>query len=96
MAMERTIGAFDEGAPRFALPRPPRVEPFASGEFVAELREVAILGPTTGTLRVVRADPSDDKLLECAVAGRADYIVSGDEHLLELREHGGVRVLRVP
>lgn len=30
------------------------------------------------------ADPDDDKFIECAVAGSAKYIVSGDSHLLEI------------
>jgi len=31
---------------------------------------------------VIQADPSDDKFLECAVAGEATCIVTGDKHLL--------------
>jgi putative PIN family toxin of toxin-antitoxin system len=30
------------------------------------------------------ADPDDDKFIWCALAGSADYIISGDEHLLNL------------
>jgi putative PIN family toxin of toxin-antitoxin system len=33
----------------------------------------------------VPADPSDDKFIRCAIAGKADVILSGDEHLLNLR-----------
>ena len=32
----------------------------------------------TGQLRVVADDPDDDKVIECAVVGKADYIVTGD------------------
>jgi putative PIN family toxin of toxin-antitoxin system len=32
----------------------------------------------------VVADPDDDKFIWCALAGSADYIISGDEHLLNL------------
>jgi len=46
------------------------------------------------TLRVCR-DPADDRVLECAVAGCADLIVTGDEDLLCLREYGGIRIVRV-
>ncbi len=31
------------------------------------------------------ADPDDDKFIECAVAGDAQYIISGDKHLLDLK-----------
>ena len=44
------------------------------------------------TLRVMKDDP-DNRILECAVAGRADCIVTGDRVLLELREFHGVRVV---
>lgn len=36
------------------------------------------------TLAVIKEDPDDDRVLECAVAGNADYVVSGDRHLLKL------------
>ena len=41
-------------------------------------------------------DPTDDKFLECAVAGRADYIVSGDADLLSLREVQGIPIIDSP
>ena len=44
-------------------------------------------------LEAVEDDPDDDKILECAVAGNADYIVSGDSHLLDIEEHRGVEIL---
>lgn len=44
---------------------------------------------------VVKQDPADDKFLACAVDGRADWIVTGDRHLLKLREFRGVRI-RLP
>ena len=43
-------------------------------------------------LRVVKDDP-DNRVLECALAGRADLIVTGDNALLGLREFRGVRVI---
>ena len=39
-------------------------------------------------------DPSDNKVLACAVEGEADYIVSGDRHLLKLRSYQGIPILR--
>jgi putative PIN family toxin of toxin-antitoxin system len=44
-------------------------------------------------LRVVKRDPSDDKFLECAVAGRAQCIISGDRDLLSLGRYRNVRIL---
>lgn len=42
-------------------------------------------------LRVVKDDP-DNRVLECAVAGRAEVIVTGDKELLDLGEYGGIRI----
>jgi uncharacterized protein len=33
------------------------------------------------------------RVLECALAGKADYIVSGDRHLLKLKAHAGIPIL---
>ncbi|MHB8680442.1 MAG: PIN domain-containing protein, partial [Rudaea sp.] len=43
--------------------------------------------------RVVARDPDDDHVIACALAARADAIVSGDNHLLDLREHQGIVIL---
>ena len=44
-------------------------------------------------LAVVRRDPDDDKFLECAVAGRAQYLVTGDRDLRELGSFRGTTIL---
>jgi len=43
-------------------------------------------------LRVVRRDPSDNKFLECAFAGKARVIISGDKDLLSLGHYGRIRI----
>lgn len=45
-------------------------------------------------IQAVPDDPDDDKFIECAVSGKADYIVSGDKHLLRLREYTGIKILK--
>jgi putative PIN family toxin of toxin-antitoxin system len=45
------------------------------------------------SIRVVEADPSDNKFLEAAVTGQADYIISGDKHLRDLKEFRGIAIL---
>ena len=39
-------------------------------------------------------DPDDDKFLACAKAGNAELIISGDKHLLEIREYQGIQIVR--
>ena len=44
-------------------------------------------------IKVIDADPSDNKFLEAALAGKADCVVSGDSHLLDLKTFHGIPVL---
>lgn len=43
---------------------------------------------------VIADDPDDDHILACAVAGKADIIVSGNKHLLRLQEYQGIPIVR--
>lgn len=45
--------------------------------------------------RRVLEDDADNRVLECAVEGRAEWIISGDKHLLSLKEFRGVQIVRV-
>lgn len=57
------------------------------------VRVAAMVEPKTA-LDVVAADPDDDRILECAVAGNADLIVSYDRHLTKLKAFQGIGVVR--
>ena len=46
-----------------------------------------------GEVKGVCRDPSDDAILACGLAAGADYLVSGDADLLELRDFKGMRIL---
>jgi len=46
-------------------------------------------------LDIVKEDPDDNKFLECAIEGEADFIVSGDRHLLSLQEYEGIKILKI-
>ncbi len=61
--------------------------------FVAALSEGALVVTPEEELRVIRADVADNRVLEAAVRAEADFIVSGDRHLLELRSHEGIRIV---
>jgi putative PIN family toxin of toxin-antitoxin system len=41
----------------------------------------------------VLRDAADNRILECAVAARADVIVTGDKAMLDLGEYEGIRIL---
>ncbi len=48
----------------------------------------------TKRIQAVPDDPEDDKFIECAISCNADYIVSGDRHLLNLKGYAGIRILK--
>lgn len=43
---------------------------------------------------VIKDDPADNKYLACAYEGEADYIVSGDHHLLDLGSYQGIDIIK--
>ncbi len=42
---------------------------------------------------IVRDDPADDKFIRCAEAGQAKRIISGDQHLLRLKQYRTIKIL---
>jgi uncharacterized protein len=63
-----------------------RWAPADAKEIRAEIERFANVITPSESLNVVKADPDDDKIVECAAAARSDYIVTGDKHLLKLRK----------
>lgn len=47
-----------------------------------------------GDLKVIKEDKDDDKFIECAYTSNAKCIVSGDRHLLNLKSHKGIEILK--
>jgi predicted nucleic acid-binding protein len=52
------------------------------------------LSPTE-TLNVIKEDPDDDRILECAASAKSDLIVSEDKHLLRLGRFGSAGIVSV-
>lgn len=42
---------------------------------------------------MVKEDPDDDKFLAAAIEGKADYVVSGDKPLLNIKEYRGIKII---
>jgi putative PIN family toxin of toxin-antitoxin system len=63
------------------------------GQFLQSVGSGATVVDPAVELSVIEKDPSDDRYLECAVASEASYIVTGDGHLLDLEEYGGIAIL---
>lgn len=57
------------------------------------LREYGRIIEPTIKVDIINEDPDDNRILECAVSCNADYIVSGDHHLLKLKEFKGIKIV---
>ena len=61
--------------------------------FIGSIEEVASRVTTLGTIQGVCRDSDDDKILECAVLGGVDFIISGDNDLLSLKKFQEIPIL---
>jgi len=63
-------------------------------DFIREIGEAATIIKPSRQLAVIEADESDNRVLECAVQSKAEYIVSGDQqHLLPLKNYQGIKII---
>ena len=62
-------------------------------EFLAGLLVTASLIEEETTIKVLKESPWGNTYLCCAVNGRADFIISEDEHLLNLGEYQGIQII---
>lgn len=58
-------------------------------------KEALIVPGYTDVKDAIPDDPSDEMFLACAVDAAADFIVSGDRHLLEISEYKGISIITV-
>jgi putative PIN family toxin of toxin-antitoxin system len=100
MALARVIG----GADRLVLSKPILNELLGvlAWKFSRDREELARVAVWLGELAEwvrparrlrVAADEADNRILECALAGRAEVIVTGDQGLLQLNNFEGIRVV---
>jgi putative PIN family toxin of toxin-antitoxin system len=60
-----------------------------------QMRNIGTHITPTQTLDVVKDDPDDNRIVECAVAGASDYLVTGDKDLLRVGHYDNIRILNV-
>jgi putative PIN family toxin of toxin-antitoxin system len=64
-------------------------------DLIETILKIAKFVKATKKFNAVREHPADDKFLSCALAAGADYVISGDKHLLKLIRHGKTKILPV-
>ena len=63
--------------------------------FISLLLRKSTVASISGNLNVIKKDPDDNIVLLTAINGNADYIVSGDKHLLTLRKFEGMEIVTI-
>jgi len=63
--------------------------------FLSDLHLTGKFVHVKSRFKVVTEDSDDDMILRTAYDAKADYIVSGDKHLLALKEFQGIKILTV-
>jgi putative PIN family toxin of toxin-antitoxin system len=61
--------------------------------FIDNLDTIAEITKGELVLNVIKADPTDNIILACAVEGGADFIISGDSHLLNLANFEEIEIV---
>jgi len=64
-------------------------------ELIETTLRIGKLIEVTTRINLIKEDPEDNKFIECALAGGAEYIVSGDKHLLKTGRYKKTRILSV-
>ncbi len=54
---------------------------------------VTFVNPTK-RVKVVKEDPDDDIIIECALESNSKYVITYDTHLLNLKEYQGIRIIK--
>lgn len=61
--------------------------------FLDKMSKIAVITPGKLDIEAIPDDPSDNMVLSCAVEGDADFIISGDHHLTDLRIFQGIKIM---
>ena len=63
-------------------------------EIIEEVRVVTEIVEVSSHIKTISYPDEDNRVLECAVDGKADFIVTGDtKHIPPLKEYGGIKIL---
>jgi len=63
-------------------------------QLIRSISNLATVFKTTPWLNVVSDDP-DNRILECALKAAADFLVTGDKHLLELKRYENCEIIKL-
>lgn len=61
--------------------------------FINRIRKIAEVIEIREKLDIVKRDPKDNKILECALSGKADIIVTADQDLIKIKTFKGISIV---
>ncbi len=64
------------------------------GEILEKILQFINLVNPKNKIDVIKEDVDDNKIIECAVESKSEYIISYDKHLLKLKEFQGIKIVR--
>lgn len=63
-------------------------------DLIRSISDLATVLKTTPWLKVLSDDP-DNRILECGIKAEADFLVTGDKHLLKLRNYAKFEIIKL-
>lgn len=69
------------------------IDPLEKETFLKNVSRVASFIEPKQRITIIKADPPDNRFLECAVEVRADYIITGDTHLKSLKKYSETKIV---
>jgi putative PIN family toxin of toxin-antitoxin system len=62
-------------------------------EIIETIFSISSIVNVNQSLNIIDEDPGDNKVIECALSAKAEFIISGDKHLLELKKFKEIEIL---
>ncbi|MFH1774405.1 MAG: putative toxin-antitoxin system toxin component, PIN family [Methanobacteriota archaeon] len=62
-------------------------------QIINNILKISRLIEVRTSVNAIKRDPDDNKVLACAVESKSEYLVSGDVHLLDLKEYKGINIV---
>ena len=72
-----------------------KVEEYSIELLMKEVEDISELVIVNERIEHLCRDVDDNMIIECALAARADYIITGDKDLLDLKIYRKIKILRV-
>ena len=70
-----------------------QITPQDVADVILKLLKAALITPGETLAEGVPDDPADDMVIACALEGQADFIISGDHHLIDLKNYQGIKIV---